>query len=330
MDHNYSVFGLRLNSNLKIPGLTILDSTDLPADVKVHLETAPSASERPPGDPDGPLYVSAYSADDGEPVLRIWEVANGTILRLDYFDGVQFWMDRKGENVWAIWPGTLRIEDATSYLLGPVLGLLLRFRGLTCLHASAVTFGNCAVAFVGSEGAGKSTTAAALARNGHPVLSDDIVALTNRGGVFHVSPAYPQLWLWPDSVEAIFGSTEAIACFTPNYDKRCVNLGSDAFRFEDRFLPLKTIYLLGERKDDPAPCIETLPRQEALVTLVANTYATNILDRDLRAREFEVLGQIISSVPIRRIHAHRDARRLDELCQLIAEDLSLVQPFQIP
>lgn len=327
MDHNYSVFGLRLQSNLKIPGLATLDSSELSPDVKVHLGTTPSASERAPSGPDGPLYVSAYSGDDGKPALQIWEVAGGCILRLDYFDGVQFWIDRKGENVWAIWPGTLQIEDATSYLLGPVVGLLLRFRGLTCLHASAVTFGNCAVAFVGSEGAGKSTTAAAMARNGHPVLSDDIVALTNRGGVFHVSPAYPQLWLWPDSVETIFGSTEAIPSFTPNYDKRCVNLGSDAFRFEDRFLPLKTIYLLGERNDGPAPCIETLPRQEALVSLVANTYATNILDRDMRAREFKVLGQIISNVPIRKIHAHRDARRLDELCQLIAGDLQLLQAF---
>ncbi len=328
MDFNYSVFGLRLHSNLKIPGLTILEPTKLPADIEIRLGIALPASERSSHDPDEPIYVSSYTGDAGEPALRIWEVDGGAILRLDYFDGVQFWMDRRGENVWSSWPEALRIEDATSYLLGPVLGLLLRFRGLTCLHASAVAFGDCAVAFVGSEGSGKSTTAAALARNGHPVLSDDIVALTSLGGAFHVLPAYPQLWLWPDSVETICGSPEAIPPFTPNYEKRCLNLGSDAFRFEDRLLPLKTIYLLGERKDDPAPRIETLPRQEALVTLVANTYATNILDRDMRAREFEVLGQIVSSVPIRRIHPHRDARRINELCQLISRDFQLPQSFQ--
>lgn len=328
MGFNYTVFGLRLHSNLKIPGLTSLEPKELLPDIEIHLGITPPAAERSSVDPDEPMYVSAYSGDTGEPALRIWEVADRSILRLDYFDGVQFWMDRRGGNVWASWPRTLRIEDATSYLLGPVLGLLLRFRGLTCLHASAVAFGDSAVAFVGSEGAGKSTTAAALARNGHPVLSDDIVALATRDGAFHILPAYPQLWLWPDSVETICGSPDAIPPLTPNYEKRCLNLGSNAFRFEDRLLPLKTIYLLGERKDEPAPCIETLPPQEALVSLVANTYATNILDREMRAREFEVLGQVVSSVPIRRIHPHCDARRLNELCQLIMRDSQLPQPLQ--
>jgi len=46
------------------------------------------------------------------------------------------------------------------------------------------------VAFVGAEGAGKSTTAAAFALEGHGVLSDDVVALAENASEFVVLPAY--------------------------------------------------------------------------------------------------------------------------------------------
>ncbi len=118
----------------------------------------------------------------------------------------------------------MTIEDAATYLLGPVLGLFLRLRGVTCLHASAVAFGGQAVAFVGSEGAGKSTTAAALALRGHAILSDDVVALAEHDGAFFVHPAYPYLCLWPESVESIYGSADALPRFSANYDKRCLSL----------------------------------------------------------------------------------------------------------
>ena len=100
-------------------------------------------------------YDSPYKDQAGNPALRIWKAARSRYLRLAYFDGTQFWLDRGGTEVWATWPSNLQIEDAATYLLGPVLGILLRLRGVTCLHASAVAFGETAVAFVGSEGAGK-------------------------------------------------------------------------------------------------------------------------------------------------------------------------------
>ena len=121
-------------------------------------------------------------------------------LHLAYSDGTQFWLDRKGAAIWAAWSERSSLENAISYLLGPVLGLLLRLRGIVCLHASAVAFDDHCVAFVGSAGAGKSTTAAAFAKLGCGIVSDDIVGLVERDGIFYVLPAYPHLCLWPESV----------------------------------------------------------------------------------------------------------------------------------
>jgi hypothetical protein len=233
---------------------------------------------------------------------------------------MQFWLDRQGRNVWALWPAGSSIEDAATYFVGPVLGFLLRLRGVTCLHASVVALGDRAIALVGAEGRGKSTIAAALARCGCAVLSDDIAALVEREGIFHVAPAYPYVSLWPDSVEMVEGSSEALPRFIPNWEKRCLDLGNHGLQFEERALPLGAVYLLGDRRSDQAPAAETVPSQTAFLALVANTFATKTLDIEMRAKEFEVLGRLASRVPIRQLSPHRDPCRLNELCQLVCDD----------
>jgi hypothetical protein len=324
----YAVFGLLLESNLPIPELTLIRPDHDPSSlestnslvVAIHLNASPPTSGAVPSGPEELSYATSYKDPAGNPALSIWKAAGSRYLRLAYFDGTQFWLDRGGREVWATWPGNLAVEDTATYLLGPVLGILLRLRGVTCLHASAVAFGEKAIAFVGSEGAGKSTTAAALARRGHAVLSDDVVALAERNGSFFVHPAYPYLCLWPESVESLYGSAEALPQFSANYEKRCLSLGKQELRFAQQALPLAAIYILGDRRGDPAPLVEELPPQRAFLALVANTFATNTLDSEMRAKEFEILARVAPNVPIRLLCAHRDAGRLPDLCDLLSTE----------
>jgi hypothetical protein len=278
-------------------------------------------------------FTSADVGEDGEPALRIWRAGNGSFNRLCYYDGVEFWIDRRGQNVWAQWPENSSLEDAASYLLGPVLGLLLRIRGINCLHASAVTIGKCAIAFAGEEGAGKSTTAAAFARRGCGVLSDDIVALAEQDGAFCVIPAYPYLSLWQDSVEALYGPNKELPRFSVNWDKRLLSLAGNSLRFEEQSQPLSTIYIFGSRSSAPeAPLIEEMTPREAMISLVANSYATSLLDTDMRAREFDLLGRMLAAVAVRRLRPHSDPSRLEQLCDLILKSSAsrLCHPLSQP
>lgn len=322
LDLNYSVFGMLLRSNATLPGVAPIPSTASSPDLELHLGVSPYPEREVSPDQEQLTYVSSSCTETGEPVLRISRVTKEVFLRIAYSDGTQFWLDRKRENLWATWPERSSLEETSTYLLGPILGLLLRLRGVTCLHASAVAFGDRCVAFVGSEGAGKSTTAAAFARQDYGVLSDDIVALVEREGIFHVMPAYPHLSLWPDSVKMLYGSSEALPRFNPEWDKRRLALGEGGTRFESRPLPLGAIYILGDYRVDSAPYVEAVRPQAALVSLVASTYANKLLDRNLRAREFAVLGRLVSTVPIRRVYPHADPTRLHELCSVIREDLA--------
>ncbi|HYL69093.1 MAG TPA: hypothetical protein VEX69_08000 [Candidatus Limnocylindria bacterium] len=320
MSFNYSVFGLSLHSNVSIPGLKPADAPRQAADVDVHLGLPPSTQSDISIKSGVLTFVSSELDATGEPALRIWQVADGICLYLAYCDGTEFWLDRKGTSVWARWPDTSSLEDAATFLLGPVLGLLLRLRGVTCLHASAVAFDDHAVAFVGDEGAGKSTTAAAFARHGYPIISDDVVAIVERDGAFYVLPAYPYLSLWPDSVKILYGPNKTLPTFSANWDKRVLSLAEDRLRFEERSLPLGAIFILGERtSESAAPFLETPTAQESLVALVANSYATGMLDKEMRAAEFSLLGRILASVPVRRVRPHEESTQTDRMCEVIRE-----------
>lgn len=321
MDRIYRVFGLYLHANRSIPGLEPTECPGQAPDVEIQLGLSPGDdSGRSSALPAILTYASSNLAETGDPALRIWTIPVANLVRMNYFDGVTFWLDRDGSKVWALWPDTSSLEDAATYFLGPVLGLLLRLRGVTCLHASAVAFRNSAVAFAGPEGAGKSTTAAALARRGHAVISDDIVALLEREGAFFALPAYPYLSLWPESVDIVYGPGKSLPCFSANYDKRQLALAENRLKFEEQPLLLGAVFLLGERSSDAeAPFVETLSEREALLELVANSYANNLLDKDMRASEFELLGRLVAAVPVRRLRSHEDPSRMDRLCDVILE-----------
>lgn len=325
MDTFHTAFGLKISSNIAIPGLVSLKFPGATADLRVHLGLSPYSETQLPDRSDELTYVSPCTDDAGNAALRIWKSPDGFFLRVEYFDGTQFWLERAGNEIWTTWPEASTLEDACSYLVGPVLGLLLRLRGITCLHASAVVLDNYGVVFVGGEGAGKSTTAAAFALNGYGVLSDDVVALAENGSGFLVLPAYPHLCLWPESVNMLLGSPDALPQFSKNWEKQRLFLGERQTHFANRAIPLGAVYFLGERRSEAAPAVEAFRSQKALLALVADTFATKVLDREMRAREFDVLGRLVTSVPIRQVFSHSDPSRIHDFCRVIREDFAALK-----
>jgi hypothetical protein len=313
----YSAFGLSFRSNAAIPGLIASAVPASSHDVPIFFDA------RPPSPPERQsaeelYYTSTEKNEHGEPGFRIWSDPSAGRLRMEYADGIRFWLERRGTAIWCTWPENLTIADAAVYLLGPVLGLLLRLRGVTCLHASAVALADRAVAFAGVEGAGKSTTAGALARRGHAIVSDDIVAVDERGGAFYVLPAHPYLGLWPESVEMLYGPGRTIPQFASIWDKGRLSLTEHQIPFHERALPLGAIFILGDRTDDPAaPYVEDVTARNSLMALVANSYGTNLLGKQMRVREFELLGRLVTRVPTWRLRPSRDRSKLEALCAFI-------------
>jgi hypothetical protein len=321
----YSIFGLGLLSDQPVPGLVAEPKLRLP-DVRIYFSTRPSWLCRLF---EGPqiLWHTRPSGSQGEaPVLTVWKPSGGDYFRLSYHDGVEFVIDRQGTQVWVEFPEEANQEYLSTYLLGPVLGFLMRLRGISCLHASAIALGSQAIALIGPAGAGKSTTAAAFAKIGYPVLADDIVALRDQGEVFLVPPASPRLCLWPEAVSHLFGSPDALPylipenSLCPEWDKRCLDLTREGLEFQSRHVPLGAIYLLGDRRAEDEPFVEAISGRDAFLTLIRNAYMTYLLDKNMRAQEFAVLGRVADNVVLRRVTPHPNPAGLPRLCEVILDD----------
>jgi len=317
---NFLAYGLRLAADVSIPGLEETSIADAP-DLRIWFASIPNWSEEFAGTRETLCYVTPEREEDSRPALAVHKLGGENYLRLTYFDGTTFYLDRKAARLWATWSAPLTVEDAATYLLGPILGLALRRRGVTCLHASAVAVGEEAIVLVGSGGAGKSTTAACFARLGYPVLCDDVSALEPRGGDLFVRPAYPRVCLWPHAVEILYGRPDALPRLTPNWEKCYLELGRDGCQFQRTPLRLGAVYLLSERSTEVrAPVFERVPAGAGLIALVQNTYMNYLLDTPMRAREFELLGRLLERVPLRQVTAHPDPAELPHLCSAIVAD----------
>ena len=312
----YAAFGLSLEANGPIPGL-IPQSIPSPPDIRVWLHEHSPASDRDSG-PEERYYVSS-DVEAGVPTLQVWKTLDGAHFRMRYADDTEFLVAASGGEVHSFAGDPSTLEDTATYLLGPVIGFAMRLRGVTSLHASVVAIGDEAIALAGPAGAGKSTTAACFAGMGYPVLADDVAALAERGGIVHVQPAYPQLRLWPDSVDMLFGSPDALPRLTPTWDKRAMQL-SPSGAFQGLSLPLRAVYVLGAEGDHPALSIEDVSGAQGFLALLANTYVGYLLDADMRHQEFETLARLAASVPVRRVVRPCGSIDVAAICARLLED----------
>jgi hypothetical protein len=308
----YSAFGLSLDASRPIPGL-LTQSGPLRPDIEIRFHDESEWCDI--GDSVERAYYSS-PADGEPPALRVWKTSEH--FRLRYADDTQFIVATSGRTIRAIVPAASTLEDAATYLLGPVLGFAMRLRGIPCLHASVVAIGDGAIAIAGPAGAGKSTTAACFASMGYRVLADDIAAVVVHDGRWHVQPAYPQLRLWPDSVGMLFGRTDALPPLTPTWDKCALALGEEAFARQP--LPLEAIYVLGEERPDDVDVFNEVNGAERLRVLLANTYVGYLLDAPLRQQEFDCLVRIATTVPVRKVNRRRDGA-VRATCTHLIDDL---------
>jgi hypothetical protein len=115
----------------------------------------------------------------------------------------------------------------------------------------------------------------------------------------------------------LYGSSEALERITPNWDKRDYRL-DERGQFSTQPASLAAVYWFAPRsEEDDAPRIEPVTSQQAFVALVANTYGNRLLDSGMRQNEFQVLGRLVESVPVKRLVPHASPDRLKDLCDLL-------------
>lgn len=311
---HYQIYGITLSSNQRLPILTPASNTAT-ADVEVNL-TEGELSHQDKEDKHLRGWYAQQKADGIYYCLSL----RGSSETLDVEiapTGKQIWIKRTN----------LPLEEVTAILLGCVLGTALRLQGKICLHSSVIAVGNRAIAIIGAKGAGKSTTAAALAKLGCPILADDIAVLADCGDTISVQPGYPRLRLWKPAVNALYGSEVELSRVFRQVDKHFVELnqdGASTWCFHSKPLPLAAIYILGERQPKlAAASIEPISPHTGMMHLLTHKYPQSLkLERDRQALEFAYLGSLVTTVPIRQLNRPDSLDALPQLCDAIFEDVA--------
>lgn len=291
----YQAYGLSIHSDLELPELIVSRRNSDPADVTIRSGSVEHPSDVPHDD----MCLRNFP---GEAILYWPDIGTFQIN-----EGREIIIDRKPE----VSDSALRL-----YVLGSGFGVLLHQRGYLVLHASAVAINGVAVAFLGDKGWGKSTLSAALYARSHPLLSDDLVTITNdKDGSPMVIPGYPQFKLWPEALESLGSNPENLPRIRPELEKRAQRVESG---FSHTPCPLGCIYLLSNSAE---LSIEPVAIQPAFLQLVRHSYVARygraFLTGPGGSRHMEQCAWLARRVPIRLLKRKPDLSALSDTAVMI-------------
>ena len=263
--HHYKAFGLNILSEIELPELSD-GNADIAHDLHIQ-----SASFDVPALENTQLYRRGVRAgfakgEDGSLYLHWNNVASFKAIN---------------GNCLIVNPLVDDNNIVSLFTVSEALGLILFQRGLFLLHASSVQVGNEGWCFMGTPGAGKSTTAAAFIKAGCKLLSDDLTAIGfNANGLAYIIPAYPQLKIWDKTVNGL------------DYQKselQPVSEGVNKFSYQPKAgfthepVPLKEVFFLHKARN-----------KKSLVSLSVAEIPTELL------KNFPLPSQLLKDEALKR------------------------------
>jgi hypothetical protein len=247
------------------------------------------------------VYQSVLPGAGDEALFSLFRMSDG--FRLHYSGTADFLIRadridcRLHDPEYAYW-----VEIA---LLGPVFSFWLELHGSIALHASAVVQPPNAIGFIASSKSGKTSLASSFVKEGAALLTDDILPLyLSEEGSVMARPGYPQMRMWADQARVFAGDPAAFPLVHPDFDKRRIpaatlgNFHGTPARLSVLFLP--------ERVSAPDSSEITLTRvqtQEALITLLQNSFAAAVLERmpEMQVPRLRMLAGILQRIPVFRL-----------------------------
>jgi hypothetical protein len=187
---------------------------------------------------------------------------------------------------------TGRIELLPILMAGTVSAFLLALRGHTVLHASAVSIGGQALAFVGPSGRGKSTLAALMCLAGADLVTDDVLVVESGDDVVCLGGA-TELRLRAAAAPLATGSPGTATRTTA--DER---LALTAGRVLTDPVPLRAIVIPAPSRTAARVEHRTIDPSTALFTLLSIPRVYGWREPEVLRRDFETLSALVNKVPV--------------------------------
>lgn len=294
----YSVYGLRVRSDIDLPGWPSAESGAPDVEIRRERCDAPDFGLTP--------HTARSVVRDGELQVAVagvgrYAASHGRVIRVDPL------------------PSTPD-EDLLLYLTGAMLGALLHQRGLYPLHASCVSIGGVGVGFAGRSGAGKSTLVATMLQRGADFVSDDVCVLTESPtGELVVWPGAPRLKLDDAALSNV--PSRPVHLASAGGDRGKYQLPVDSAFDATQPIPFRELFILAE--GEGAPRVEVLSGIEAITALMEETYLlTWASAMGLSSQVFRLVGRVARTLHIQRLVRPRGMEFLPATAELIERRVS--------
>jgi hypothetical protein len=199
-------------------------------------------------------------------------------------------------------------------VLDQALPLALASEGALVVHASAVASGHRASVLAGRAGAGKSTLAALLAREGMRVIADDGVVLEGRAPDVRVVASYPGLRVYRDSAEAA-GLDVTRTADVAEYSRKVRIIPPRAsYDSQPESLTLAAMYSLAP--GESAVRLERLTRRDAAMAVLEHAYRIDPGDRSGLEAQMDAVATVAPDVW--RVSYPRDLERAAAVASAVA------------
>ncbi|MDQ4075825.1 MAG: hypothetical protein M3220_06200 [Chloroflexota bacterium] len=188
-------------------------------------------------------------------------------------------------------------------LLGSGFAWWLLRHGKVPLHAGALGIDGGAVLLAAESGMGKSSLMCSLVREGIPLLSDDFVAVENSpSGEIVAASAYPQMRMWPETVEHFIGNADR---YPPVFDggvKRRVAVEEPWGHFLEGIYRVSRIYLLRRwEHTNGAVQLERVSGHDVFMSLLTSILLGPSFPMAELQHVWLTLQQIVEQVPVYRL-----------------------------
>ncbi|MCH7665138.1 MAG: hypothetical protein IH936_04315 [Acidobacteria bacterium] len=247
-------------------------------------------------------------------------------------DGFGLRVDCEGRGLFRVTASAIEVEwlpdgaGAAHYFFSYALPLWLESRGMPVLHASAVSFGDRAVGFLGPSGIGKSTLCVGLVSTGCDLVADDGLVLRVDGhGDWRCLQGPPLARLWPSALEDHFGvSAKELPRVYQSFEKRLMACTPKSVAKTAAGLTLATVYMLDRKAESKGyVTISACSARESLVRLLEHSLTgAPVAALGLSAQRLDQLSRVVSQIPVKTLRYPSGGDRWHLLREAILEDLA--------
>lgn len=294
MKYYYKVYGLNIESEIKIQELVILNDEDKAnIDVTIYIDKMPESIN----------IAKEQEILEGFRKKEMWF----------YIKDIATYYIKNGQEI--VVEPYRDIDDhyIKTYILGSAFGLLLIQRNIVAIHGGTVVIDDKAIICTGDTGAGKSTLTSALRLNGAKLLADDVSTIDIKDEIM-VYPAYPQQKLCGDAVRKLGYDTGDFIRIDEGRDKYAIPSKTE---FISEPVKLSAIFevMVGDLEKVE---IRELKGSEKMSTIMKNIYRGYVneiagLDREY----FKDFLKITKEINLYRIIRPKDKFTVNEQIKLI-------------